>query len=414
MKFETRVRILSNSMEFTHGIRRALISALALVYFLSLGFNIVWVTTLFAISTIMMTFFEFPTSAIADYDSRKKSLLISFLLFSISFFGIFLFNNFWVLAAFWILGDIAFTFSTGARDAWVIDALDAGKNQSLLVRLGSQSAMSERAGQILGGMIGFLIIALEFRLIWLVIAMANFLMFLITWKYVEERNFYPEKVSHHYLKKVLLKAKDSFSYILHVSNKELRVLMCANIIGVVAISAFMVVLPLFFIQELGMDTKFLPTLYATIAVLTLAAPYFAEKSALKKGFRYSLFFIWLGIGLAIMIFGLSNLPILSVICLACVQFAETMSGIVEGAAMQYEFSSKIRASLGSVSSINWAISNSVAVFLAGLGVAFLGIVPVILISGVLAMIAGSIYLSTNSNEAAERTYTTPSRLRERM
>ncbi len=92
MDFETQVRSLRNSMELTHGIRRALVKALALVYFLSLGFDIVAVTTLFAVSTIIMTVFEFPTGAIADYDSRKKSIMISFFLLFTSFLGIFLFT----------------------------------------------------------------------------------------------------------------------------------------------------------------------------------------------------------------------------------------------------------------------------------------------------------------------------------
>ena len=69
-------------MEFTHGIRRAVLSSLGLVYFLSLGFDIVLVTSLFALSTMIMTLFEFPTGAIADHDSRKKSLAIGFLCLS--------------------------------------------------------------------------------------------------------------------------------------------------------------------------------------------------------------------------------------------------------------------------------------------------------------------------------------------
>ena len=72
MKFETKVKSLKYGIEFTHGVRRALMGALALIYFISFGFSVISVTTLFAVSTLIMMFFEFPTSAIADYDSRKK------------------------------------------------------------------------------------------------------------------------------------------------------------------------------------------------------------------------------------------------------------------------------------------------------------------------------------------------------
>src|SRR3989344_3261163 len=107
MKFETKTKSLLYGMEFTHGLRRALMSGLGLVYFLSLGFNLVSVTTLFSISVIIMTFFEFPTGAIADYDSRKKTIMISFFLMAVAFFGLFIFKDFWLLGASWILGDIA-------------------------------------------------------------------------------------------------------------------------------------------------------------------------------------------------------------------------------------------------------------------------------------------------------------------
>ena len=78
MKLEKKTKSIAYGMEFSHGIRRAILGALALVYFLSLGFSVFSVTTLFAISGIVMMLFEFPTGAVADYDSRKKSLIISY------------------------------------------------------------------------------------------------------------------------------------------------------------------------------------------------------------------------------------------------------------------------------------------------------------------------------------------------
>ena len=95
---ERKTKSMLYGMEFTHGFRRALMSALALLYFLSFGFNLVSITTLFSVSTIIMILFEFPTGAIADYDSRKKALMISFFLLFLAFLGLFIFENFWMLA----------------------------------------------------------------------------------------------------------------------------------------------------------------------------------------------------------------------------------------------------------------------------------------------------------------------------
>ena len=60
MKFSTKTKAIWNSMEFSHGIRRALMGALMLVYLVSLGFDIIAITTLFAVSTLILTLFEFP------------------------------------------------------------------------------------------------------------------------------------------------------------------------------------------------------------------------------------------------------------------------------------------------------------------------------------------------------------------
>ncbi len=142
MNPKKKTKSILYGMEFTHGIRRALMGALVLVYFVSFGFNLMAITTLFAISGIIMILFEFPTGAIADYDSRKKSLMISFFLLSVAFFGLFLFKNFWLLAFSWILGDIAWTFSTGASSAWAIDSLKYAKNKSKIISLTKKKSPS--------------------------------------------------------------------------------------------------------------------------------------------------------------------------------------------------------------------------------------------------------------------------------
>ena len=216
VRFEKKTKFINYGMEFTHGVRRALMFALALLYFLSLGFSVISVTTLFAISILIMTLFEFPTGAIADYDSRKKSLLISFLLLSIAFFGLFIFSNFWLLAVSWILGDIAWSFSSGASSAWVIDSLDYSKKKSKILALVSKSYFFEKSGHVVGGLVGLVLVAINFRFVWLFVSMTNLFMFFVIAKYMEERNFKPARVSHNHITKSLIKAKESFSYI----NKE--------------------------------------------------------------------------------------------------------------------------------------------------------------------------------------------------
>jgi MFS family permease len=392
MKFSTKTRSLAYSMEFIHGIRRALMVALALVYFISFGFNIVSITTLFAIAGVIRILLEFPTGAIADYDSRKKSLMISFFLMFLGFLGLFLFSNYWLLAASWIIGEIAWTFSSGAGGAWAIDALELAKKKSKLVKFISKGYIFEKSGHIIGGLIGFFIVAINFRYIWLFVSLSNLFMFFVLWIYLEEKNFKPEKVPHNYIRKAWIKAGESFSYLLHQKNKELRMLFLGGFLGVVAMGLFFVAMPLFITETLGLNPEYIPMIFSVIAVLTLFAPFLAEKIANKRGFRVSLFIVWVIICAAMFLFALPKMLIFAIIALAIILFSETINDIIEESAEHHEFSSKIRASLGSLSSINWGIANSVSVFLAGISITTFGVVPTIIISGIFSLITGIVFL----------------------
>jgi MFS family permease len=392
MNFIKKTKSILYGMEFTHGIRRALMNALILVYFVSLDFNIIHITTLFAVSNLIMMFFEFPTGAIADYDSRKKSLMLSFILLSIAFFGIFLFKDFWLLAAFWILGDIAWTFSTGASSAWAIDALKYAKKKSKIVSLISRGYFFEKSGHIIGGLIGLVIVAINFRFVWLVISLSNLLMFFIIFIYMEERNFKPEKVPHNYFKKSLIKAKESISYFIHKGNKELRVLFLASFIGVVAMAGFFVGVPLFFTETLGMQPEFLAGIFSIFAVLSLIGTLMAEKINSKFSFRISLIVISLFSAILMIIFPLFVYLIFAIVILGLIHFSEAIYDILEESAFQHEFSSKIRASLGSLGSISWSLASSLGVFLAGIGISLIGIANTMILSGALGFVVVIIYL----------------------
>ncbi len=392
MKFSTKVKTLLYSMEVSHGIRRALMATLGIIYFLSFGFNIVSITTLFAVSTIIMTFFEFPTGAIADYDSRKKSMMISYFLMSLAFFGLFIFKNFWFLAGSWILGDIAWTFFSGCSSAWSIDALRIGKQKSKIVSLISKSYIFEKGGHIIGGLAGLILISINFSFIWLFVSISQMFMFFVVWKYMEERNFKPEKVQCNYLKKSLIKAKESFSFILHKKNRELRVLMLGDFVGILAQSAFFVGMPLLFVQILGLNPESLSGIITIIAGITILSPLIAEKIANTKGIKYSLvLFVFLE-SLFVFGFSLSNSVIFAIILLALLNITLEILSVVGDSAYHHEFDSKIRASLGSISNVIWAIGNAISVFLAGLSVYFFGVVPTLIICGILVLVEALIYL----------------------
>lgn len=392
VRFSTKVRSIFYSMDFTHGLRRALIMGLALVYFVSLGFNVVWISSLFAIGSIVAMLLEFPTGAVADYDSRKKSLLISYTLFSFAFLGIFFTNTFWLIAFFWILSEVAWTFSTGAGSAMVIDALGIAKKKSKIVKLISRGYIFEKSGRILGGFLGMVIIAINFRLIWLIAGLMYLVLGFIVWKYMEERNFKPDKIKNNYFMKSFLKAKESFDYIIHEKNRNLRVLMLASILSTGVYSIFYFCVPLFFTQTMGMKPEFYSGLLSVLAILCLGGPLVTERIVKKKGYRILLFSISVLGGISIMAMGFSNLLAAAIFFFAVLEVSGVIFDIVSQAASHNEYDSKIRASLGSVSHITWALSNSIGLFLAGVLISLIGVPYTLIVSGGIVFLMAFVYL----------------------
>tara|TARA_Y100000034_G_scaffold136858_1_gene216436 strand:- start:3447 stop:4652 length:1206 start_codon:yes stop_codon:yes gene_type:complete len=392
MDFRKKTKSLLFGMEFTNGLRRSIMAALALIYFLSLGFNLVSVTTLFAISGIIMVLFEIPTGTIADYDSRKKSLIISHLLLAIAFLGVFLFTNFWFLAFFWILGDVAWTFSSGVSLAWAIDSLKYGRKKSKIVSLISRTSFFEKGGQIIGGIIGLVVVAINFKFIWLVVSITNLLMMFLILFYLEERNFKPEKTQKNYIKKSLVKTKESILYIFNKGNSNLRILLICGFLIVLSVSSFFIGVPLIFTEVLGLSPHYLAGMFTLFAVVSLITTNIVEKLHLKRGIRNLLLLMALFMGLSIMLFSLSPLLVISIIFLGIFTASETIYSIIEDSAKQHQFSSKIRASLGSIDSISWATSYSLGVFLAGLGISLLGLINTLVISGLICVFVSAIYL----------------------
>jgi MFS family permease len=379
-------------MEFTHGLRRALMNGLGIVYFVFLGFDVKLIAALFAVSTIIGTFFEFPTGAISDYDSRKKSIAISFFLMAIAFFGIFAFTNFWLLAFFWTLGDIAWTFYSGSGSAWSIDALGIGKKKNKIVSLISKGYFFEKGGQIIGGLIGLVVIAINFRFIWLAISLSNLFMCLIVIKYMEERNFKPEKAQHNYVMKALIKAKESFFYVIHKKSKELRVLMLGSLLGNLTFSAFLIAMPLFFTQILKISPEKLSGILGIIAAITIMAPLLAEKITHKMGVKKSMITFVLMVAIFVIVFALSKSLIFAVGALIVIKYGLVIVSVIEDSAYQHRFDPKLRASLGSANNFIWAIGYSISVLIAGFAIDAFGVIPTLIACGILTSLEAFVYL----------------------
>ena len=392
MGFKERTVGIWAGMKFTIGVRRVLIMSMALIYFVSIGIPIFWITSLFAVGNLIAVFMEFPTGAVADYDSRRKSLMISFFLLAFAYFGIFLVSSFWMISFFWIMGEIAWTFNTGASGAWVVDNLKVGKEKRGIVRLISKGFLFQKGGFLVGGLIGLFVIAINFRLIWLVGAVLYSVLLFLMWKFGEERNFKPEKIPAGYLKKSFLKAGESYKFLFSKTGRNKKVMMFGDFIGAIAGGIFWIGMPLMIVESLRLLPEHLSGFQSVFALIALSIPFITKKMKLSKGFGSYLFFIYAITAVFIIMFGLSSSLIHAIILLGIVIFVLGIAEVIGDSASHYVSDSKIRASLGSIGSINGYVANAIGIFVAGVLFSQFGIPTGIIVSGVLIFIQGVVYL----------------------
>jgi MFS transporter, DHA3 family, tetracycline resistance protein len=90
--------------------------------------------------------FEFPTGVVADTYSRRASLVFGFVGMGAAIVGVGLSNVAWVAIALWGLWGLAYTFTSGAWEAWIADEIGAENVGSLFLRGTRVSAVGSLVG----------------------------------------------------------------------------------------------------------------------------------------------------------------------------------------------------------------------------------------------------------------------------
>ena len=414
----SKTRRVFFSIEFVNGIRRAILFTLALLYFVSLGYDPVKVTAVMAISRVLLSIFEFPTGAFADYYSRKKSVILSFAIMGLAFAGFFFFKGFWQLSLCYILSDIGWTFQSGISMAWAIDALKLGGKKIGITRLLSRFFFFERVGAVLGGVIGYLILGFEFRYVWLFVAVINILMMAFLIRHMDESNFIPpaslqeqegEKKSskkqngkrwsgmkslRHLIWNTFRQAKDALVFLFHKRNRQLQGLAFGIITASLVIDSFSILNPLMLFQVLHLGTATISAITGGISVILMAAALLASYAAAHIGFRESMTGMFLAMAAAIVIFAFSHSVVISLVTLTIVAISDYSGGIISLALQQHNIPSRSRATLGSAMNALWSLTNALSAGLVSLGLLFFGLVATTALTSVFALASALIYFLT--------------------
>lgn len=142
--------LLTFLFEFAAGLT----AATYVLFLLSRGLDLFQVMLVNLSFMIGIFIFEIPTGAYADYFGRKKSVILSSIFLMMALFIYFLSSNIITFIIAEITAAMAFTFASGALDAWMVDSMETKQFTGKIDFIFSHAAIVGKVAALLAGLIG--------------------------------------------------------------------------------------------------------------------------------------------------------------------------------------------------------------------------------------------------------------------
>lgn len=142
--------LLTFLFEFAAGLS----FATYVLFLLSKGldlFQVMLVNMAFMIGNFI---FEIPTGAYADYFGRRKSIILSSFFLMLCLFTYFESSNIYMFITAELLAALAFTFASGALDAWMVDSLENRGYVGRVDFIFSHAVVTGKIAVLIAGLIG--------------------------------------------------------------------------------------------------------------------------------------------------------------------------------------------------------------------------------------------------------------------
>lgn len=300
-------------------LMNGIIGPLYIIYLLSIDINIGQIGIILAAQSVATLIFEFPTGIFADNYGRRNSLLLSFGLAAILSIIWFFSRSFNVLLVLAILGGIAYTFQSGARDSMMINNLNLEQNHSLRDRIFSRLSVFGNIGFLLGGLLAAALAYYFISSIWLASAFINIILFVIYLFFIREKN--TEKINVEQAKRPFSKifngARNTLSQI--VRKKSILIMVLIAMIFSLTIGFYGLSYPVYFKSIIKIPNYYFGFLGSLSALMGIFGAFLGEKLIRKKGYYFTLgSFAFILFGLYI-IFGSVGLIWLSLIVFALIE-----------------------------------------------------------------------------------------------
>ncbi|MFC1787787.1 MFS transporter [Patescibacteria group bacterium] len=356
MKATTSYYLFSALLDFGLGVT---VTAYA-PFLLSLGLSLGQVGLVNAVFWIVVIASELPTGMLADSKSRAWSLKAGALMSSLGALAYVIATDFWSAVLAESLIAIGIAFLSGARQAWIADALEREGQAERKRQVYATEAIVKAMMMLSGGIIGALLALISYQLIFLPYAILGVLSFIFATRYMNSIGEPIDRVTE------LVALRRSITHL--ASSKELIWLVVTMIIFGVVVS-FNHYWSIYFqpsVGQMGLSgvwaVIYLSLISSGIVVRKLKTPAGKESTSIAMAILLS------GIGL----FAISMMSGLVAPLAAVVvhEFGRGMFQPLTDSFVQYRVKSSYRATFGSLQS-----------FLGHIGLALTPVVVWFLIEG---------------------------------
>ena len=198
--------------------------AFLLLFFVETGLSYTQVGLLYALKEIATNFLEFPSGLLADAYGRKRSLLIAFACYILSFLIFYCSADLWLLSLAMLLYGVGDAFRSGTHKGMIMDYLKRNNWQDHKISYyGHTRSWSQKGSAISALVAGVLVFwSGEYRVIFLCAIIPYLLNFINILSYPEVLNFASKEKAPKPLREVWSQAWSAFkdSHVIYLINSS--------------------------------------------------------------------------------------------------------------------------------------------------------------------------------------------------
>lgn len=335
------------------------------IYFSEIGLTFTQIGIVWAIFSFFPILFEIPTGAIADIFGRKFAVISEGILTSIILFLIIFTRNFYLLLIIMALWGVIKTLSSGSYDAWVIDLLKFKRKKRLIHNFYIKIQSFSSLGVLISGVLATLTYKyLGMNSLWIISSISCLLVSILL-IFTTKENF----------KKHKFNLKNSFSRTLRFSKEGIKFSIKHEVVKFIILASFFISLagavsnlswqP--FLKNVGLPLEYLGIFYSGMAFFLIIVP-FLQKPLLRllklEKYYLSLRTI-LELVLVLLIYFVIS-PLYAIILLILIAGLDELTFGVRETYLQNFIPSKIRATVGSVSSMIRSLAGAIGLIIGGI------------------------------------------------